>query len=135
MQLSFGRPGSKSSELLFRVRRTGTTWAKYPYSMTLWYMRPLAVQVLALGYRSGEAWNESSYSNPDFDAKLKQALSLIDVHKRKEVRKDIEQILQDSGVIIQPFWQKVFSHTSKKVKNYNVHPMFEMDLQSVWVEG
>ena len=33
-------------------------------------------QVLALGYRSGEAWNETAFSNPDFDAKLKQALSL-----------------------------------------------------------
>src|SRR5689334_24849196 len=92
-------------------------WTKYPYSMTIWYMRPLGVQVLALGYRSGEAWNESAYSNPDFDAKLKQALSLIDVAKRKEVMKDVEQILQDSGVIIQPFWQKLYSHTSTKVKN------------------
>ena len=26
-----------------------------------------------LGYRSGEAWNESAYSNPEFDAKLAEA--------------------------------------------------------------
>ncbi|KRB31775.1 MULTISPECIES: ABC transporter substrate-binding protein [Mesorhizobium] len=125
-----------------KVKRTvlpGSTfwndWTKYPYSMTIWYMRPLGVQVLALGYRTGEAWNESAYSNPDFDAKLKQALSLIDVAKRKEVMKDVEQILQDSGVIIQPFWQKLFSHTNKKVRNYGVHQTFEMDLQNVWLAG
>ncbi|TPM95607.1 ABC transporter substrate-binding protein [Mesorhizobium sp. B2-1-5] len=125
-----------------KVKRTvlpGSTfwndWTKYPYSMTIWYMRPLGVQVLALGYRTGEAWNESAYSNPDFDAKLKQALSLIDVAKRKEVMKDVEQILQDSGVIIQPFWQKLYSHTSKKVKNYGVHQTFEMDLQNVWLDA
>lgn len=125
-----------------KVKRTvlpGSTfwndWTKYPYSMTIWYMRPLGVQVLALGYRTGEAWNESAYSNPDFDAKLKQALSLIDVAKRKEVMKDVEQILQDSGVIIQPFWQKLYSHTNKKVKNYGVHQTFEMDLQNVWLDG
>ncbi|QKC97453.1 ABC transporter substrate-binding protein [Mesorhizobium sp. NZP2298] len=125
-----------------KVKRTvlpGSTfwndWTKYPYSMTIWYMRPLGVQVLALGYRTGEAWNESAYSNPDFDAKLKQALSLIDVAKRKEVMKDVEQILQDSGVIIQPFWQKLFSHTNKKVRNYGVHQTFEMDLQNVWLDG
>jgi peptide/nickel transport system substrate-binding protein len=125
-----------------KVKRTvlpGSTfwndWTKYPYSMTIWYMRPLGVQVLALGYRTGEAWNESAYSNPDFDAKLKQALSLIDVAKRKEVMKDVEQILQDSGVIIQPYWQKLFSHMNKKVKNYGVHQTFEMDLQNVWLDG
>jgi len=125
-----------------KVKRTvlpGSTfwndWTKYPYSMTIWYMRPLGVQVLALGYRTGEAWNETAYSNPDFDAKLKEALSLIDVAKRKEVMKDVETILQDSGVIIQPFWQKLYCHMNKKVKNYSMHQTYEMDFQNVWLEA
>jgi peptide/nickel transport system substrate-binding protein len=125
-----------------KVKRTvlpGSTfwndWTKYPYSMTIWYMRPLGVQVLALGYRTGEAWNESGYSNPEFDAKLKEALSINDVEKRKLVMKDLETILQDSGVIIQPYWQKLFSHMNKKVKNYGVHQTFEMDLQNVWLDA
>ena len=125
-----------------KVKRTvlpGSTfwndWTKYPYSMTIWYMRPLGVQVLALGYRTGEAWNESGYSNPEFDAKLKEALSINDVEKRREVMKDIETILQDSGVIIQPYWQKLFSHMNKKVRNYGVHQTFEMDLQNVWLDA
>ncbi|KAA3447463.1 diguanylate cyclase [Mesorhizobium sp. SARCC-RB16n] len=125
-----------------KVKRTvlpGSTfwndWTKYPYSMTIWYMRPLGVQVLALGYRTGEAWNETAYSNPEFDAKLKQALALSDVAKRKEVMKDVEQILQDSGVIIQPFWQKLYCHMSKKVKNYGMHQTYEIDLQNVWLDA
>jgi peptide/nickel transport system substrate-binding protein len=124
-----------------KVKRTvlpGSTfwndWTKYPYSMTIWYMRPLGVQILALGYRTGEAWNETGYSNPEFDAKLKEALAISDPEKRKVVMKDIETILQDSGIIIQPFWQKLFSHTSAKVKNYGVHQTFQMDLQKVWME-
>ncbi|ANT51384.1 ABC transporter substrate-binding protein [Mesorhizobium amorphae] len=125
-----------------KVKRTvlpGSTfwndWTKYPYSMTIWYMRPLGVQVLALGYRSGEAWNETAYANPEFDAKLKQALSLADPAQRKEVMKDVEQILQDSGVIIQPFWQKLYCHMSKKVKNYGMHQTYEMDFQNVWLDA
>ena len=69
-----------------KVKRTvlpGSTfwndWTKYPYSMTNWNMRPLGVQVLALAYRTGEAWNEAAYSNPEFDAKLGEALS----HRRR----------------------------------------------------
>ncbi|RUM98925.1 ABC transporter substrate-binding protein [Pseudaminobacter arsenicus] len=124
-----------------KVKRTvlpGSTfwndWTKYPYSMTIWYMRPLGVQVLALGYRTGEAWNESAYSNPEFDAKLEEALAISDPDKRREVMKDIEQILQDSGVIIQPFWQSLYCHMVPAVKDYGVHQTFQMDLQKVWLE-
>ena len=55
----------------FKVKRTvlpGATfwndWTKYPYSMTDWNMRPLGVQVLALAYRTGEAWNETRLCQP-----------------------------------------------------------------------
>ncbi len=125
-----------------KVKRTvlpGSTfwndWTKYPYSMTIWYMRPLGVQVLSLGYRTGEAWNESGYSNPEFDAKLEEALAISDADKRREVMKDIEQILQDSGVIIQPFWQSLFCHMNEKVKNHAIHQTFQLDLQNVWLES
>jgi peptide/nickel transport system substrate-binding protein len=124
-----------------KVKRTvlpGSTfwndWTKYPYSMTIWYMRPLGVQVLALGYRTGEAWNESGYSNPEFDAKLNQALAVIDPDKRREIMKEVEQILQDSGVIIQPFWQSLYCHMAKSVRDHGIHPTFQMDLQKVWLE-
>ena len=48
--------------------------------------------------------------------------------------KDVETILQDSGVIIQPFWQRLYSHMSPKVKGYGVHQTFQMDLQTVSLE-
>ena len=124
-----------------KVKRTvlpGSTfwndWTKYPYSMTIWYMRPLAVQVLALGYRTGEAWNESGYSNPEFDAKLNEALAIVEPEKRREVMKEIEQILQDSGVIIQPFWQSLYCHMAESVQGYGIHPTFQIDLQKVWLK-
>ncbi len=124
-----------------KVKRTvlpGSTfwndWTKYPYSLTVWYMRPLGVQVLALAYRTGEAWNETGYSNPDFDKKLQEALSLSDPEKRRVVMKDVETIIQDSGIIIQPYWQKLYNHMNEKVKNYSIHPTFEMDLEKVWLE-
>jgi peptide/nickel transport system substrate-binding protein len=49
--------------------------------------------------------------------------------------KHLETILRDSGVNIQPFRQKLYSHTNAKVKNYGVHQTFQMDLQKVWLEG
>ena len=109
-------------------------WIKYPWSTTEWNMRPLGVQVLALAYRSGEAWNESAYANPEFDQKLQAALAVADAGKRKELMKDIEMILQDSGVIIQPFWRSLYRHTKPYVKGFDMHPTFELHLEKVWLD-
>lgn len=125
----------------FKVKRTilpGSTfwnnWTKYPYSTTNWNMRPLGVQVLSLGYTTGAAWNETAYSNPDFDKKLGEALAIADPEKRKEVMKDVEQILQDSGVIVQPFWLTIVNHSTKQVKNNPMHPTFEINYEKTWLD-
>jgi peptide/nickel transport system substrate-binding protein len=110
-------------------------WTKYPFSMTNWNMRPLGVQVLALAYRSGEAWNESAYANPDFDAKLATALATADVEARRAIMADLEAMLQGDGVLIQPFWQNTYAHTSTKVKGYRVHQTSELDLAGIWLEA
>jgi len=126
----------------FKVKRTvlpGSTfwndWTKYPYSSTNWNHRPLGVQILALAYRSGEAWNECGYSNPDFDAKLNEALGVADADKRRELMKDIETILQDSGIIIQAYWRSLFNFNTAEVQNYYQHPTYELDLAEVWLDA
>ncbi len=125
----------------FKVKRTvlpGATfwndWTKYPYSMTDWNMRPLGVQVLALAYRTGEAWNETAYSNPDFDAKLAKALATPDPKDRKLLMKDLEQILQDSGIIVQPYWLTLANHRTAQVKNYGMHPLYETYFEQTWLD-
>jgi peptide/nickel transport system substrate-binding protein len=124
-----------------KVKRTvlpGSTfwndWTKYPYSMTNWNMRPLGVQVLAIAYRSGEAWNESAFSNPEFDALVGEALSIADAEKRKAVMEKIERIMQDSGILIQPYWRKLYNHSVEAVKNHFMHPTFEHDYGKVWLD-
>lgn len=109
-------------------------WTKYPWSTTEWNMRPLGVQILALAYRTGEAWNECAYSNPDFDAKLATALAIADAGKRKEVMKDLEMILQDSGIINQAFWRAIYRHSHPYVKGLAKHQTFEIHLDKVWLD-
>jgi peptide/nickel transport system substrate-binding protein len=125
----------------FKVKRTvipGSSfwndWTKYPWSTTEWNMRPLGVQILALAYRSGEAWNEAAYSNPEFDATLAKALATADAGKRKELMKDLETILQSSGIIIQPFWRKLHRHHAPYVKGLPMHQTFELHLEKVWLD-
>ena len=83
-------------------------WNKYPFSCTEWLGRPLGVQVLALAYKSGGAWNESAFSDKKFDELLEKALATPKVDERKKLMAEIEQILRDSGIIIQPYWRSVY---------------------------
>ncbi len=125
----------------FKVKRTilpGSTfwndWTKYPYSITNWNMRPLGVQVLALAYRSGEAWNETALANKDFDKALEDAMKIADAGKRKALMEKVESILQDEGVLIQPYWRSLYCHYSKSLKNYGMHPTFEQHFYEVWLD-
>lgn len=110
-------------------------WTKYPFSMTPWNGRALGVQLYALAYRTGEAWNESGYSNPDFDAGVNLALTTPDVEARRAIMANLEAMLQEDGVLIQPFWQNLYSHSNPKLKGYRVHQAFELDLGGVWLEA
>ncbi|MGP6087856.1 ABC transporter substrate-binding protein [Antarctobacter jejuensis] len=116
-----------------KVRRTvipGNTfwndWDKYPLSATDWAQRPLGVQVLALAYRSGEAWNETGFANAEFDATLKEAMAIADADTRRTLMAKLQQIMQDEGVVIQPYWRSTYRHTKPGVMGAEQHPTFEI---------
>ncbi len=114
-----------------KVKRTvmpGSTfwndWQKYPFSSTTWNHRPLAIQNMDYAYTSTGSWNETGMANADFDAAMAKAKSLADADARREVMVSMETILQDEGVIIQPFWRSLYRHAKAGV-NVDMHPSFE----------
>ncbi|HBS50095.1 MAG TPA: diguanylate cyclase [Rhodobacteraceae bacterium] len=116
----------------FKVKRTvlpGSTfwndWVKYPFSSTNWNHRPLGVQIWALAYRSGEAWNEFGWSNPEFDALLTDALAIADADKRREISAKGQQMIRDEGVTIQPYWRSLYRHYRPGLENVEMHIQFE----------
>jgi peptide/nickel transport system substrate-binding protein len=97
-------------------------WTKVPFGFTTWAHRPLGIMSLALAYRSGGPWNESKYSNPEFDRLLSQAEGTLDVASRREIMSRLEAILQDDGPIIQPVWRSIFTFHDKRVQGFRPHP-------------
>src|SRR2546426_953924 len=97
-------------------------WTKVPFGFTTWAHRPLGVMSLALAYRTGVPWNESKYSNPEFDRLLSLAEGTIDVAARREVMAQLERILQDDGPIVQPVWRAIFTFHDKRVQGFKAHP-------------
>ena len=98
------------------------TWAKVPFGYTEWLHRPLGSMVLNLAYRTGVPWNESHYSNAEFDSILNEIDRTPSIKKRRKLMGKIEKIMQEDGPIVQPLWKSAFTVYDKNVLGYVVHP-------------
>jgi len=110
-------------------------WTKVPFGLTTWAHRPLGIMVLGLAYRSGAAWNESKWSNPEFDKLLGEAEGYLDVEKRRAVMAKIQNIMLDDGPAVIPLWRAIFNYTDKKIKGYKIHPSIYVDAREMWIEA
>jgi peptide/nickel transport system substrate-binding protein len=108
-------------------------WDKTPFGLTAWTHRPLGFMVPNLAYRSGAQWNETHYSNPEYDRILDQASSTLEVDKRKQYMVKLQKILQKDAVIAQPFWRSIFAAGNKRVQGYELHPSVYHRLNKVWL--
>jgi peptide/nickel transport system substrate-binding protein len=115
-----------------KVKRTilpGSTfwndWTKYPFSCTNWNARPLGVQIWALAYRSGEAWNEFGWASEEFDLLLAEALATADLDKRRAIMARGQAMIQDEGITIQPYWRSLYNHTKMGLVGAEHHIGFE----------
>jgi peptide/nickel transport system substrate-binding protein len=117
-----------------RVRRRIVTrddydanWMTYPFSTTDWNHRELGVQIMALGYRTGAVWNETGFSNAEFDRLLDRAVTIADAGTRIDTMSLLQQILQTDGVIVQPFWRALYRHARPGVVGAEMHPKQEIN--------
>ena len=97
-------------------------WTEYPFSLTAWGHRPLGMMVLSLAYRTGAPWNESSFSDAEFDSLLTDIGGTVDPEERREVMAKLMTIMRDRGPIVQPFFMQVATAYNKRVKGMAMHP-------------
>ena len=108
-------------------------WDKTDFGLTQWTHRPLGIMVLSLAYRSGVPWNETKYANPDFDKALEKAEALINVDARREAMAEVQSILQQDAVMVQPLWRPVFFLASEKIQGLQAHPTQYHQFADVWI--
>ncbi|MGF1640020.1 MAG: ABC transporter substrate-binding protein [Rhodospirillales bacterium] len=109
-------------------------WDKADFGFTAWAHRPLGVMALNLAYRSGVPWNETHYSNPEFDRLLDAASAALDVNARRRHMERLQKILQADAVIAQPFWRSMFAAGHQRVRGYRIHPtLYHHQLNEVWL--
>jgi peptide/nickel transport system substrate-binding protein len=117
------------------VSRYWEIWTETPFGATAWTHRPLGTMILSLGYRTGVDWNETRYSNREFEALLDKAEATFDVEQRRAIMGDIEKIMQEDVPMINPIWRPVYTAAANKVHNYPPHPTNYHQFNKVWIES
>jgi peptide/nickel transport system substrate-binding protein len=100
-------------------------WMKQPVTVTRWNERP-ADQVLHEVYLSGAKWNESFYTDPDFDALLAAARRELDFDKRRALYVKAQEHLQETAGTLIPYHVTRLVGTTSRVKNLD-------PVENMWV--
>jgi peptide/nickel transport system substrate-binding protein len=111
------------------------SFMNFPFSFTSWAHRPLGTMVLGLTYRTGAPWNESRWSNAEFDKLLTEAEGYLDVERRRSVMAEIEKIMLDDGPAVIPLWRSVFTYCRKNLKGAEMHPGLYYEFKNMWLES
>jgi peptide/nickel transport system substrate-binding protein len=109
-------------------------WTQVPFGFTRWTHRPLGFMVPSLAYRTGVPWNETGYSNEEFDALLGEAEATLDVDARREVMARMEVILLEDGPVALPLWRGLFSFWDTKVQGFAHHPTSYIFAEEIWID-
>ncbi len=77
-------------------------WMTESFSTTSWGERS-AVQILPEAYRGGGSWNETYFTNDEFDALLDEAAAEVDLEKRTALYHRLQNILWEEGGSLVPY--------------------------------
>jgi peptide/nickel transport system substrate-binding protein len=109
-------------------------WTEVDLGITSWTHRPLGIMVLPLAYieEAIGAWNETRWTDPEFEELLREAEATLDVEARRSIMCQIEDIMQEGGPIGNSYWKNVWNITHKRFENIVAHPTDYDLLYEAW---
>jgi peptide/nickel transport system substrate-binding protein len=112
----------------------GTTpWLNTPMNITDWGSRPVPnvylVAALSTLSKSGAGvWNAAHYSNPKFDALVKQFLAASTFAAQNKAAVSMQEILLHDTPVVFPYFYYYLAAGSKSVKGYVADPLGQIYL-------
>ena len=99
-----------------------TSWLKVDFGMTEWGARATPNTYFNAAYVTGAAYNESHWSDTEFDALTAQINSELDRAKRAELYKKAQSIMIERGPVIVPFFETAAAGVSATVDGISLAP-------------
>ncbi|WP_084351027.1 ABC transporter substrate-binding protein [Millisia brevis] len=103
-----------------------SVWMQQPLMVSYWFTGRPMDQLLNQVFRSGSGYNESAWSNPQFDALLDAARADTDPAGRELKYQEAQQLIVDDGADMTPVFGDRLVGMSQDVVNYDEYG-FEMD--------
>lgn len=92
------------------------SWLKADFGITDWGTRATPVTYFKLAYTSESQWNESHWSDAQFDELTRKVDKEMDKAKRAALYKQAQQILIDRGPVIVTYFEKAVAGLSAKLE-------------------
>jgi len=102
-------------------------WMKKPWSMSFLSGRPTEDMIFSLQYAKGAAWNDTFWDNERFNKLLLEARPELDQSKRRDMYREMQQLVKDDGGIVLPFFADNVDAGNKKLKFENLSGQVSMD--------
>jgi peptide/nickel transport system substrate-binding protein len=98
------------------------SWLTVDFGITEWGARATPSAYFNTAYVTGAAYNESHWSDPEFDQIVAQINSELDDAKRVDLYKQAQTILIQRGPVIVPFFETAAAGTSAAVSGIHLAP-------------
>ncbi|WP_405404965.1 ABC transporter substrate-binding protein [Paracoccus sp. Ld10] len=93
-------------------------WNKEPFCASYWGGRPVQDQMYSTAYLSTADWNDTRFTNPEFDDLLMQARAELDPATRVGTYAKMAAILHDEGGVIVPMFNDFVEAISNDVQGW-----------------
>ncbi|MBL8131578.1 MAG: ABC transporter substrate-binding protein [Anaerolineae bacterium] len=108
-------------------------WGPFHLGASNWSQKNTASEMFNLAYRSGAVWNETHWSNEEFDNLLTQFDQELDQEKRAGQLKQMTDLLRNEGPVMIPAFRQDAAAMSEKL-HYRLHPQSFVWMGDAWLE-
>ncbi len=95
-------------------------WLEVDLGITGWGSRPYPQFYLDVMLKTGAVWNESHFSDEEFDRLAATTGTTLDANERAEAYRDIQRILIERGPVIIPYFFAQFGAISDKFTDFEL---------------
>jgi peptide/nickel transport system substrate-binding protein len=99
-----------------------TSWLKVDFGITEWGARATPNAYFNAAYVTGAAYNESHWSDPEFDKVVSQINSELERGKRVDLYHQAQRILIERGPVVVPFFETAAAGMSANLSGIELAP-------------
>lgn len=108
-------------------------WMQSALTVSNWGINASADTILSLVYHSSGTWNESGIQNAELDALIEAGRVEADPSRRAEIYAQVQQIIQEEGGTLVPYFRPSFYARRAKVQGLNYLPQGPIYFHEAWI--